>query len=220
MTTQLESIKQHYQHPEVARSYDRERFSGLVGRTFDSLEKRAIRQAIRRARQTIPSPVVLDVPCGTGRITELFLDQGLQVMGGDISRSMLEIAQSRCVRFIDQVSFRQLDLDGLDCANASFDLVSCIRLFHHLDTETRERYLSELARVSRQFVLINVSLSTPYYRFRRRVKRWLGQGVSKTSSSWTEIRREIGGAGLTIEAYCFALRYFSEDLVLLLRKSA
>jgi ubiquinone/menaquinone biosynthesis C-methylase UbiE len=211
-------VKDHYQNREIAQAYDRERFRGVVGRTFDALEKRALRKALGVVGKALPRPRVLDVPCGTGRITELLLEQGLDVTGGDISPAMMEVAREKTARFGEHVSYRQLDLDRLDLPEGSFDLVTCIRLFHHLETGARGRILGELARVSRRFVLVNVSLSSAYHRLRRRVKRFLGQGVSRTSSTWTEIYREAAAAGLRIEKHFFVLRAVSEDLVLLLEK--
>jgi ubiquinone/menaquinone biosynthesis C-methylase UbiE len=87
------SVKEHYQDEAVARSYDREQFSGLVGRTFDALEKRAIRRLLRPLAAEIGGRPVLDLPGGTGRITELLRDQGFVVTGGDISEAMLEQAR-------------------------------------------------------------------------------------------------------------------------------
>jgi ubiquinone/menaquinone biosynthesis C-methylase UbiE len=211
-------VKEHYQDVAVARSYDRERFSDFVGRRFDALEKRAVRRLLARVRRELPRPRTLDVPCGTGRVTELLLGEGLEVTGGDISPAMLEVAREKCARFAGRAAFRRLDLDALDLPDGSFDLVICIRLFHHFETDRRCRVLRELARVSRRFVLVNVSFSSPYYRFRRRVKRWLGQGVSKTNSTRDEIRREAGAAGLRLVARAFVLPFVSEDLVLLFTK--
>jgi ubiquinone/menaquinone biosynthesis C-methylase UbiE len=211
-------VKHHYQDEAVARSYDRQRFSGPVGRTFDALEKWALRRVLRGVLRGSPRPRVLDVPCGTGRITELLLGLGLEVVGGDISPAMMDVARLKCARFGDRAAFRRLDLDGLDLPDDSVDLVTCIRLFHHLGTERRGAILRELARVTRRHVVVNVSLSSPYYRLRRRLKRALGQGISRASSTWAEIGRESAAAGLVLIGHRHVLRYASEDLVLLLEK--
>lgn len=216
MTTAV--VKDYYQDQDVARAYDRERFHGWAGRTFDALEKRAVRRGIRAVRPALSDVKVLDIPCGTGRITEVLLDEGLCVTGADISEQMMEVAQLKCRGFGDRVEFRRLDLDALELPDESFDLVTCIRLFHHLESPARQKVLKEIARISRQFVLANVSLSTTYYRLRRRAKHLLGQGVSRTSSTWREIRREVAAAGLRIHARYYVARGLSEDLVLLLTK--
>src|SRR5690348_3715703 len=72
----------HYQDVEVAERYDCERFSRWTGRIFNALEKRAVRKAFRGVPR---SAVVVDVPCGTGRLAEVLLDEGFEVVGVDIS---------------------------------------------------------------------------------------------------------------------------------------
>lgn len=212
------TVKANYQEVAVARAYDKERFQSFVGRSFDRLEKRAIRKMVEKACRTFSQPKVLDAPCGTGRITELLLEMGLPVTGGDISPAMIEVAQEKCARFGDRLGFRTLDLEGSNLPAGSFDLVTCIRLFHHLNTNAREKILRELGRLTRRFVIVTASISTPYYRCRRGLKRLLGQGVSATSSTWSEIAREAAAAGLRLAGHRFVWRFVSEDVILLFEK--
>lgn len=212
------TVKQHYQNERVAREYDRKRFSSFAGRTFDALEKRALRKVLNLARRDIPQPRTLDVPCGTGRITQLWLQEGLQVVGGDISQAMLNVAREKCASFGPRASFDRLDLDRLNLPDDCFDLVTCIRLFHHLASPARTAILRELSRVSSRFVLVNVSYSSAFYRLRRRVKRTLGQGVSRTSSTWSEIQNEAREAGLGLKHARMVARGLSEDMILLFEK--
>jgi ubiquinone/menaquinone biosynthesis C-methylase UbiE len=211
-------IKTHYQDEATARAYDGERFATIVGRTFDHLEKRALAAIVRRVRRQIADPTVLDIPCGTGRITEFLLEQGLTVVGGDISPAMIAVAREKCRRFGTRVSWMTLDLDSLHLRANSVDLATCIRLFHHIESDARAAILCELARVTRRFVIVNVSFSSPMYRARRRLKRALGQGISRAGSTSEEIEREAASAGLEVVARRFIAPALSEDLVLLLRK--
>jgi SAM-dependent methyltransferase len=213
-------IKRHYQDESVASRYDAERFDSVIGRAFDAIEKRAVRKVVDLVRNEISNPRVLDVPCGTGRITEVLLEQGLEVVGGDISLQMLEVAGAKLSRFGDRVELRRLDLDRLQLSDGSFELVTCIRLLHHLQTEERAPILRELARVSNCFVLVNVSYSSSYYRLRRRLKRVLGLGHSRASSTAAEIEREASAAGLVLVRRAFIAPLGSEDLLLLFRKAA
>ncbi len=212
------SIKYEYQNEQVARSYDRDRFASLIGRTLHLLEARAIRRGLAYVRRTVERPATLDAPCGTGRITDILIRQRVPVVAADISREMMAVARERCAANADCVRFVHADLEHLDFDDRSFDLVTCIRLFHHLDSAARTGILRELGRVTRHFVLINVSLSTPFYRRRRALKRALGQGVSRASATWDEIDREARGAGLRVERQWYALRYASEDVFVLLRR--
>jgi len=213
-----EIIKEYYQNDGIADRYDAERFASLSGRTFDALEKRALRRMIRRAVAGSSAPSVLDVPCGTGRITRVLLEEGLSVTGADISCEMMAIAEKKCAAHADRLQFQRLDLDAVDLPENQYDLVSCVRMLHHLDAVTRRAIFGALAKLSRRYVLVNVSLSTPFYRWRRRMKRRLGQGVSRESMTWNQILDEVSSAGLQIVAKRFVARWLSEDLILLLEK--
>lgn len=216
---QSHTIKWYYQDAGVARSYDGDRFTSLAGRTLNRLERRVIARALASVAVTGRTPLVLDAPCGTGRITEWLLELGYEVMGADIAGPMLEIARSRCARFGERGTFVQTDLEKLALPDRSVDVATCVRLFHHLTTEQRGRILQELGRVSRQAVLVNVSFSSPFYRARRQLKRMLRQGISRTSSTRAEIEREATSAGLYVGSRHFVARYLSEDLFLLLRRT-
>jgi len=217
MTTKI--IKDYYQNDNVAQTYDRERFASLPGRLFDRLEKRALIKMIDRVRAEIPAPSVLDVPCGTGRITELLLSRGLTVTGADISREMIDQAKIKCQKYFERISFQTLDLDSADLPKNQYDLVACIRMLHHLNSESRKGVFKSLAKLSKRYVLVNISLSSPFYRLRRKVKRWLGQGVSRESSTWLELSEETSQAGLQVVSSGYVWRYMSEDLIVLLVKN-
>lgn len=211
-------VRDAYQSPAVADAYDAQRFAHAVGRLFDRLEKRALQRLLARALGNDRQLRVLDVPCGTGRITRMLLAMGLPVLAGDISPAMLRVAADKCRPYQTRLAFQRLDLERLDLPSDSFDLVTCVRLMHHLDSQARQGVLKELARVSRRWVLINVSYSSRFYRLRRKLKRWLGQGVSRQSSTWAEVLRETRAAGLKVRAWKFVARWLSEDLTLLLEK--
>ncbi|MBY0525816.1 MAG: oligosaccharide flippase family protein [Gemmataceae bacterium] len=208
-------VKQRYQDEEVVKRYDLIRFHGPIGRTIDALEKRAIRKVLRTALAELPAPAVLDVPCGTGRITELLLEQGLAVTGGDISLAMIEAAQAKLG---DRVRFKHLDLERLDLPDQSFDLITCIRLFNHIGAAEQERILQELARVSRRFVVLNLSFSSSLYRYTPYLKCALGMPMPRALPPWSELEQRMSTAGFAIANVAYELRYLSEVVVLLLRR--
>jgi ubiquinone/menaquinone biosynthesis C-methylase UbiE len=100
---------------------------------------------------------VLDLPCGTGRMTRLLVEGGYRVTGADLSEAMLSRARENYRSYQQQrggkasrVRFEIRDVLQTGFANDEFDGVCCIRLFHHFaDSETRRRALSELRRISR-----------------------------------------------------------------------
>jgi 2-polyprenyl-3-methyl-5-hydroxy-6-metoxy-1,4-benzoquinol methylase len=214
-----DNINTYYQDPTIAASYDRERFSNIYGRIFDKLEKRSIKIALERVLSKLPNPEVLDVPCGTGRITETLLGMNLNVTAADISPEMIQVAKSKCVRFGSKVRFQQLDLSSIDSESAKHDLVTCVRLFHHLDHPDRCLFLQNLARLSRQYVLVNMSYSSTYYDLRRKTKRLLKLGTSKHKSTMQQILQEAQMAQLSIVYKRFVLPLISEDIIMLFRKT-
>ncbi len=214
----LKTLKRAYQDSAVAEQYDAVRFRSLAGRALNRLEKRTLVRLIRSLSRELDSKSALDAPCGTGRATEWLLAEGLTVTGVDISAEMLEVARERCARFGTSLTLGQDDLQRLRFDAGTFPLVTCIRLFHHLSSADRRRILIELSRVSSRFVIVNVALSTRYYRARRWLKRRLGLGVSASSSTWAQIREEARAAGLMVRTHRFVLPLASEDLFVLFER--
>lgn len=106
---------------------------------------------------------VLDLPCGSGRVSRVLLSRGYQVHCADLSPSMLQQArQNLCgdppsIFTGQRPGFSQQDLvNGTSFADQQFDASLCHRLFHHLiDEASRIRALCELARTSRDFVVFS-----------------------------------------------------------------
>lgn len=215
---QYTAVTTQYTDEAVAREYDRVRFSDPFGRLFDVMERRALKGVLTRVRREIPAPRVLDVPCGTGRITRVWLEAGLTVTGGDISPAMIRVAKEKCAPYGDRVTFEEMDLDRYVCPDGKYDLVTCIRLLHHLESADRSAVLSKLAQVTSRFVMVNLPYSSTYYRARRSLKRWLRQGVSRTAATWAQINDETSRAGLRIVYSRFMAPLLSENLILLLER--
>jgi ubiquinone/menaquinone biosynthesis C-methylase UbiE len=93
---------------------------------------------------------LLDVACGTGRLLG-FVKQNhprLPAVGVDLSEAYLRRAR----RELGAWSWIELTVgaaETLPFADASFDLATCVYLFHELPRAVRERAAAELARVLR-----------------------------------------------------------------------
>jgi ubiquinone/menaquinone biosynthesis C-methylase UbiE len=93
---------------------------------------------------------LLDVGCGTARFLA-FVKQNhprLPVVGLDLSEAYLRRAR-RELRSWSWVELIEGAAEALPFADASFDLVSCIYLFHELPRAVRKRAAAEFARVLR-----------------------------------------------------------------------
>jgi len=157
-----------YRRDEVARQYDRLRFSGLSGRFGNWLDRRAVASLL--AGRLRAGSRVLDMPCGTGRLLDLTRDR-YQVVGADISLEM--IAQARARPVGEGVPFVQTDATRLSFKANSFDCVMAIRFLGHLPDDVRAATFAELTRISDGYILIEACLNSPVPRLVRWVRRWL-----------------------------------------------
>lgn len=163
----------HYKDVAVAERYDRERFSRLTGRIFNALEKRAVRKAFARSR---PKPAtIVDVPCGTGRLAEALLEDGYAIVGIDISPAMLDVAKRKLRRFDSRFRTKVADVRELaELEPRTYDAALCARVLMHFRLDDQIRFLKSVAALSKGTVVFSQSLSTPYQRMRRSLKRLIG----------------------------------------------
>lgn len=161
-----------YKEIAVAERYDRERFSSLSGRVFNALERRSIRRAFRR----VPSGTsVLDLPCGTGRLAEVLLDSGFRVTGVDISPAMLDVATRKLRRYAERFETRVADVRELALSESDrYDVALCARVLMHFPLAEQITFLKSVATLTRGTVVFTQSYDSSYQRFRRRMKRLLG----------------------------------------------
>jgi ubiquinone/menaquinone biosynthesis C-methylase UbiE len=117
----------------------------------DAMRRQALLPIVEFLRgRPIRAQRLLDVACGTGRFLA-FVKQNyprLPVVGVDLSPAYLRQAR----RDLDAWSWVDLGLgaaEALPFPDASFDLVSCVYLFHELPRAVRERAAAEFARVLR-----------------------------------------------------------------------
>jgi 2-polyprenyl-3-methyl-5-hydroxy-6-metoxy-1,4-benzoquinol methylase len=185
----------HYREHAVAERYDRARFSSLAGRMFNALEK----SVLRRAFANLPrGATVLDLPCGTGRLAEVLLEEGFKVVGIDISAAMLEVARRKLGRFGARFETRVADVRELArVERKSYDVALCARVLMHFPLDQQISFLRSVAELTKGTVVFNQSLSSPYQRFRRRVKRLLGnQRPARYPITEMELGMLLAGAGL------------------------
>lgn len=185
----------HYKEIAVAERYDRERFRSLSGRVFNAIEKATISSAFQDvARRT----VVLDLPCGTGRIAEALLESGLNVEGVDISAAMLNVAQRKLARFGERFTTRVADVREMAKLEPKrYDVALCARVLMHFPLEEQIVFLKSVAELTKGRVVFTQSLNSPYQRFRRGIKKMLGnQPSAGYPISEQELAAMLRGAGL------------------------
>jgi ubiquinone/menaquinone biosynthesis C-methylase UbiE len=152
---------------------------------------------------------VLDLPCGTGRMTRILVERGYKVTGADVSEAMLSRARDKYREYNHErggkapaVTFEIRDVLATGFANDTFDGVACIRLFHHFtDSETRRRALSELRRISRGPIVVtflnSFALDRATYWLRHKLK-----GKKQTTQlpiPFKTFAADIDAAGLKVD---------------------
>jgi SAM-dependent methyltransferase len=95
-----------------------------------------------------PDMIVLDVACGAGHVAEQVAPHVRQVVGVDLTASLLELGAERLREAgITNVLLQEGNAAELPFLDASFDLVVCRGAMHHFPHP--ERPVAEMARVCR-----------------------------------------------------------------------
>jgi ubiquinone/menaquinone biosynthesis C-methylase UbiE len=188
------TIKQEYLTQRSAARYHRQYRQSLRAKLANWAERRAFRTLLNGC----PSDQrVLDIACGTGRFLEELTGHEHRTTGIDISPQMLDIARSRVERHPLLEGLRIGDAEHLPFDTASFDGVTCMRLYHKVPSAPRIAMLKEVRRVGRGWAILYFAMSTPLLDARRewltRVRKYHAQRYALTQA---ELERELALAGL------------------------
>lgn len=134
----------YYKDKNVAKSYDKLRFSSLGGRYIRQTERRIFLDLLG----DIEGKKILDMATGTGRLAIDMAERGGKVTGVDVSGEMLEIARGKvCDRELE-IGFIKSDVKNLGFKDKSFDIITASRFLHVIDD--LNPYLREITRVGRE----------------------------------------------------------------------
>lgn len=149
----IESIRSSYVG-DAAANYDAER--------ADAAKWRREQDAIRHLLDHLPSGLrILDCPIGTGRFLELYAPREYQVLGIDISEDMLARARERASALGIPIALEIGDIRRLPLQDGAVDLVVCIRLLNWVSRDELGPVVAELARASRQHVVVGIRHKIP-----------------------------------------------------------
>ena len=105
-------------------------------------ERRA--ELIIKGSRLGPGVCALEIGCGTGMFTEMFVKTGAKLIAVDISFDLLKKAQARNLP-PDRVLFLEKRIEDYD-ADDSFDAVIGSSVLHHLDMETAVKKIFTLLK--------------------------------------------------------------------------
>ena len=153
---------------------------------------------VDRAFSLIPKTHrVLDLPCGGGRVTVHLGLQGYKMSSADLSDAMLVITRENVAQNGLKGTVEKQDIEKLTYADQHFDSLISFRLFHHFpNPEIRQRAVSELCRIAKQFVAISYFSPASVTSVKRSIRSAMGGRKSdKHPTSLTEVKRYFAKAG-------------------------
>lgn len=134
-----EAKRRFYQKSEVVSHYDDWRFGGPGGAYVNERELQAVTDLLATMGKNV---AILDLPCGTGRLSERLLSVGYwNITCADYSPEMIRIASGR----LPSLTFSREDALGTTFPSASYDAVVCLRFSFH--TPDLRALLQELSRL-------------------------------------------------------------------------
>lgn len=186
--------KQRYQNTKYAENYDKSRFTSIFGKIAHAIDVRALNKAASKFKT---GSQILDIPCGTGRITTHLANKGFKVAGVDISNEMIEVAKKK--DYSDNLlSFKAGPAEKIPYSDNSFDHLTSCRFFIHLPSEARIESLREFSRVSKGNIIVGYHLKNIFGDIARTIRTKGSKEFVFYKPSLTEAINEIESANLKI----------------------
>lgn len=181
------------------------------------MELRLICKALKFAR-IIPPATILDVPCGTGRLSIHLSQKGFRVRAMDISLEMILYAKEKIKAFnlINEVMLEVGNAEFLPYPDNSFDVCVSLRLFGHTPPKARKKILRELKRTAKKYLVLvyyNKNCLQNFLRKRQRARNQIGWHPI----SYKQIEEELKETGLK-NIKCFPLLLGISETTVILAK--
>lgn len=164
---------------------------------------------------------LIDVGCGNGdfclelqhRYSEL-----QEVYGSDFSEETLAIMKDN-VASTKNIFIKKADILSLPFCDQTFDLTLCINTLHHVHRDDLSRAASELARISKKYIIIEIKNRNNFY------KKYLSAQPLEKITVFPTDAKEISalfrsnGFELIEQDNIFWLKFLSPLIVLVFRKT-
>ena len=200
--------------------YDEERRFGRSsrGRRMNEFERKTAQFVLSKLR---PNSKVVDVPCGTGRFTDIITGEGHCYVGVDLNLGNARHAAKRVNVSLPTIQASVLELPLPDnCA----DFVLCVRMFHHFSRVQIEQALQEMSRIAPQCLVTFYNRRTWRVQKRRfslrirRKARYGGDAWDAKTYSVAEMARAAQKAGLRIKQKVPSTSFFTTNQFLWLER--
>ena len=205
--------RKRYQNSSYAAGYDKVRYGGILGSVKNKSTLATVEKAFKSIRN---GSLILDVPCGTGRLAPLILKKGFKWLGADISFEMMEVAREKIAGSGNVTGNVRLESEHIPFKQESIDCVASIRFIYHVPTrEGRVAILREMRRITKEWVVIDYNYPNPVNALIRRMGHLTRPPGKKKRLTMEEISGELLEAGLRIEKVFPVYRLISDNIILL-----
>lgn len=200
-------------HKDV-RHYERTRYAKPDQWLVNFLEQRIVRSFIEK--YNLLALNLIDIPCGFGRFSPLFLEHKLKLTSADVSHAMVQRTRENLLHIDGDKNFLVASVKDLPFKDNSFDVTFTARLLHHNFTrEDRINILKEIGRVSKRYAIVTMYRENLFHKLTRKIRR-LKRVIIMLSDE--EIEREIKESGLKIIDKKILIPFFHSQVFLLLEK--
>ncbi len=201
--------------------YERKRYRGIDQRLAHGREKRLLRKLLHRIGEG--PPLVLDIPCGYGRFSDILLDKNFSLISSDLSFHMVKRACEKGEQhhsgFLSGVVADAKQ--GLSFKKGAFFLLLSIRFFHHVhEKEEREFILKEFSRAASGWVILSYYKRNLLHILQRKLRRKIKRSRTRIKMiPRKEFYKEVEGAGLRVVKISPLLRGMHAHHIALLKKA-
>jgi ubiquinone/menaquinone biosynthesis C-methylase UbiE len=122
--------------PNVAKEYD-SYYKTDIGKKVNDIEEKLITEFLKE----VPKAEMLELGCGTGHWTNIFVNQGFEVTAMDISDEMLKYATEKKIK----AKFIKADSRNIPFPDNSFSAVSFITMIEFINDQNK--VFNEIYRV-------------------------------------------------------------------------
>jgi SAM-dependent methyltransferase len=216
---QREVMNTPFKEHEV-EEYERKRYRGIDQRLVHRREEKLLRKILRKIGD---GPLlVLDVPCGYGRFSDLLLDKDFCLVSSDISFPMVKRAREKSghphSRFLSGVVADAKQ--GLPFKKGAFSLLLSMRFFHHVhEKEEREFILKEFYQATSDWVILSYYQKNLLHNLQRRLRRKIKRSRTRIKMiPRKEFYKDVEGAGLRVVKISPLFRGIHAHHIALLKK--
>lgn len=181
--------------------YERRRYRGLDQRLVHWRETKILGRWLKKLGQEGSFSLCLDAPCGYGRFSQLIQKKGFVLISGDLSLAMVKRALNKEFNGRFPIGIVIDMLTGFPFIESSFDVVLCLRFFHHLpSSEERLRVLTEISRVTKKWAVVSFYRKQFLHELQRKLRRRLHPSRTRLSMlPLSTFGQEVAAAGFRLK---------------------